>query len=190
MRAAHCWKDHQGYTKHQMWQQCLLCCALFLYIKIKQKGDMLVTRGSGKYKAAAVHVKIKCPCERGRNLSLSKWLCHQKKEHQSHCSQACYNFLFFYTLDNNTPPKLWKRPVRKFYSSVLAEIFPLSDSLRSFSQTLSLKGWNQLTSVSCDFSFRVIMSCSCTDILSKPLTGQNYIMYVVLSWLQVLCATS
>lgn len=61
---------------------------------------MLVTRGSGKYKAAAVHVKIKCPRERGRNLSLSEWLCHQK-EHQSHCSQACYNFLFFYTLDNN-----------------------------------------------------------------------------------------
>lgn len=58
MRAAHCWKDHQGYTKHQMWQQCLLCCALFLYIKIKQKGDMLVTRGSG------------CSCPREDQMSM------------------------------------------------------------------------------------------------------------------------
>lgn len=80
---------------------------------------MLVTRGSGKYKAAAVHVKIKCPCERGRNLSLSKWLCHQKKEHQSHCSQACYKFLFFYTLDNNLGDEHSTKTLEKACEKVL-----------------------------------------------------------------------
>lgn len=77
------------------------CCpAVLCFCTFKKKakgrhaGD---TRGSGKYKAAAVHVKIKCPCERGRNLSVREWLCHQKQEHQFPCSQACYIFLFFCT---------------------------------------------------------------------------------------------
>lgn len=80
---------------------------------------MLVTRGSGKYKAAAVHVKIKCPCERGRNLSLSKWLCNKLENNETDAPSSGDNFLFFYTLDNNLGDEHSTKTLEKACEKVL-----------------------------------------------------------------------
>lgn len=158
----------------------VLLCSVFVHLKKKQKGGMLVTQED----------------QANTKLQLSTWRSnvHVREEETFQWGSGfvtrsrSINFLvlklvtFFCssallpldnTLGDKHTTKTLQRPVRKFYSSVLAEILPLSGSFRSFAQTLSLKGWNQLTSVSCDFSFRVIMSSNCTDILSKPLTGLN-----------------